>query len=112
MSDRTTRRTGSIPVLLTGALVLLMTACSPTPAAGDTGDEPLRLPVVEPMTAAGERLQVVATTSIIGDVVRQVGGEVIDLTVLMQPGQDPHSYQPGAADLTAVADADLIFMNG
>jgi len=112
MSDRTTRRTGSIPVLLTGALVLLIAACSPTPAAGDTGDEPLRLPVVEPMTAAGERLQVVATTSIIGDVVRQVGGEAIDLTVLMQPGQDPHSYQPGAADLTAVADADLIFMNG
>lgn len=93
-------------------LALLAAACSPASTTSDTGDEPLRLPIVEPMTAAGERLQVVATTSIIGDVVRQVGGEAIDLTVLMQPGQDPHSYQPGAADLTAVADADLIFMNG
>jgi ABC-type Zn uptake system ZnuABC Zn-binding protein ZnuA len=57
-------------------------------------------------------LRVLATTSIIGDVVGRVGGEAIDLTTLMQPGQDPHSFQPGAADLTAAADADLIFVNG
>lgn len=115
MSDKVTRQTErgpAISALLIGMLALLAAACSPASTTSDTGDEPLRLPIVEPMTAAGERLQVVATTSIIGDVVRQVGGEAIDLTVLMQPGQDPHSYQPGAADLTAVADADLIFMNG
>jgi ABC-type Zn uptake system ZnuABC Zn-binding protein ZnuA len=55
---------------------------------------------------------VLATTSIIGDVVGRVGGESIDLAVLMQPGQDPHSYQPGAADLSRAADADIIFVNG
>jgi ABC-type Zn uptake system ZnuABC Zn-binding protein ZnuA len=58
------------------------------------------------------RLRVMATTSIIGDVVGRVGGAAIDLTTLMRPGQDPHSFQPGAADLTAAADADLIFVNG
>ena len=70
------------------------------------------LPDVAARTHEGERLQVLATTSIIGDVVHQVGGDVIDLTVLMRPGQDPHSYQPGAADLAAAADANVIFVNG
>jgi ABC-type Zn uptake system ZnuABC Zn-binding protein ZnuA len=60
----------------------------------------------------GGPLRVVATTSIIGDVVARVGGEAIDLTTLMKPGQDPHSYQPGAADLADAANAHLIFVNG
>ncbi len=74
--------------------------------------EVLELPVVEPVDLQGSKLRVVATTSIIGDVVAQVGGEVIDLTTLMGAGQDPHSYQPGARELTAVADAHVIFVNG
>lgn len=57
-------------------------------------------------------LRVVATTSIIGDVVRQVGGEDIALTVLMGAGQDPHSYEPSAQDFTAVAEAQVVFVNG
>lgn len=79
-------------------------------SAGAT-DERLILPPISAHTS-GEPLRVVATTGLVGDAVRQVGGETIDLTVLMGPGQDPHSYQPGAADLAAVADADLIFVNG
>ncbi len=102
------------PVLLLAMLLLATAACSPTAATAtvENAAGPLQLPAVTAMTAAGQRLQVVATTSIIGDVVGQVGGEAIDLTVLMQAGQDPHSYQPGAADLTAAAGADLIFVNG
>lgn len=57
-------------------------------------------------------LKVVATTSIIGDVAAQVGGEGIDLTTLMAPGQDPHSYEPSTTDLTRVAEADVILING
>jgi zinc/manganese transport system substrate-binding protein len=73
----------------------------------------LSLPELAPVAlAAGEKLRVVATTSIIGDVVAQVGGEAIELTVLMGPGQDPHSYAPSAAQLTAVARAHVIFVNG
>ena len=78
----------------------------------DTTTAVLTLPPVPELTADGEPLQVLATTSIIGDVVRQVGGDAINLVVLMPPGQDPHSFQPGAADLTAAADADVIFVNG
>lgn len=74
--------------------------------------EPLTLPAITPAELNGRKLQVVATTSLIGDVVAQVGGGQIDLTVLMTAGQDPHSYEPTPADLTKVASADLIFVNG
>lgn len=104
-------RAGALAALV--ALMIIMTAaCGSSPAGpgGDTGL--LALPDVAPLVEDGGRLRVLATTSIIGDVVGRVGGDAIDLTVLMRPGQDPHSYQPGAADLTAAADADIIFING
>ncbi len=62
--------------------------------------------------AAGEKLQVIATTSIVADIVRQVGGELIDLTLLLPIGADPHTFQPTPRDLASVADADVIFANG
>jgi ABC-type Zn uptake system ZnuABC Zn-binding protein ZnuA len=94
----------------------LSTACStlaPTQAENtDNLVERLTLPAVEAVSLNGNPLRVVATTSIIGDVVAQVGGETIDLITLMEPGIDPHSYQPGAQDLTVVENAQVIFING
>ena len=78
----------------------------------DAEAEMLMLPEVAAAALDGAPLRVVATTSIIGDVVAQVGGDAIDLTVLMEPGQDPHSYEPAAQDLTAVANAHVVFVNG
>lgn len=72
----------------------------------------LALPALAPINLDGGKLQVVATTSIIGDVAAQVGGDLIELTTLMGPGQDPHSYEPGARELTAVAHAHIILING
>jgi ABC-type Zn uptake system ZnuABC Zn-binding protein ZnuA len=72
----------------------------------------LVLPALAPVELGDDRLRVVATTSIIGDIVGRIGGKAIELTTLMGPGVDPHSYQPSAAELTAVADAHLIFING
>ena len=54
----------------------------------------------------------VATTSIIGDVVANIGGDAVDLTVLIGIGQNPHSFEPTPRDLAAVETADLIFVNG
>jgi ABC-type Zn uptake system ZnuABC Zn-binding protein ZnuA len=49
---------------------------------------------------------------VIGDVVSHIGRDRIDLIVLMQAGQDPHSYEPSAQELAAVALADVTLVNG
>jgi ABC-type Zn uptake system ZnuABC Zn-binding protein ZnuA len=97
--------------------VVVMAGCNAAQTPGDTAVPPttlapLTLPTLDAVELNGRPLKVVASTSIIGDVVAQVGGEAIDLTTLIEPGQDPHSYNPGAQELTAVADADVIFVNG
>ena len=62
------------------------------------------------VTAGG--LKVLATTSIVGDVVSQVGGDAIALSILMPVGTDPHDFQPRPKDATALLDAKIIFSNG
>ncbi len=62
--------------------------------------------------SAGERLRVVATTTLVGDVVGQVGQDDIELAVLLEPGADPHTYQSTPRALAAVADAHLVVING
>lgn len=95
-------------------LVALLAGCGPRAAEVAATDPlaPLPLPTVAAAELDGRPLRVVATTSLIGDVVAQVGGAAVELTTLMAPGQDPHSYQPVAADLAAAADAGVIFVNG
>jgi zinc/manganese transport system substrate-binding protein/manganese/iron transport system substrate-binding protein len=98
-------------VFLSILLISCQTAENPTNSNG-ISLTPLSLPSLSAVSGNNQPLKVVATTSIIGDVVGQVGGDVIALTVLMAPGQDPHSYEPSSGDLTAAADADVIFING
>lgn len=62
--------------------------------------------------AQGERLQVVASHSILGDVVAIIAGDAADVTMTMPRGTDPHSFQPVPGDLVAMANADVIFING
>jgi ABC-type Zn uptake system ZnuABC Zn-binding protein ZnuA len=57
-------------------------------------------------------LKVSATTSILGDVVSRVGGPHIRLTVLIKPGQEPHSFNPAPADLVGLTHSQLLFANG
>lgn len=65
-----------------------------------------------PAPASDGRLQVVATTTLVGDVVKQVGGDAIDLTVLLPVGADPHSFDPSPQDVITISKADVIFING
>jgi ABC-type Zn uptake system ZnuABC Zn-binding protein ZnuA len=62
--------------------------------------------------AAGKTLQVATTTSIIGDVVANVGGDAITLFTLIEPGVDPHSYATTPQALRTLSAVDLIFVNG
>lgn len=61
---------------------------------------------------AQERLQAVATFSILGDLVQNVSLGAIDLTVIVGPNGDPHTFEPNPEQIAALADADLIFENG
>jgi ABC-type Zn uptake system ZnuABC Zn-binding protein ZnuA len=59
-----------------------------------------------------DKLNVVATTTIVGDVVAQVGGGQINLDILLPAGTDPHSFDPTPQDIAKISDAELIFANG
>lgn len=58
------------------------------------------------------RARVVVTTGMIADVVRNVGGERVEVTSLMGTGVDPHLYKPTRTDIAALAGADIVFYNG
>ncbi len=60
----------------------------------------------------GREINVVATTPMIGEFVSNVGGDNINLTVLMPPEADPHTYEPAPQDAGTIADADLVFYTG
>ena len=78
------------------AVVLLLSACT---GSGATPTTSTRIPVV-------------ATTSILADVVGRVGGDQVKITTLVPPGSNEHEYQPSPQDIAAVADAALVFEVG
>jgi zinc/manganese transport system substrate-binding protein len=61
---------------------------------------------------AQEKLPVVASFSILGDFVKEVGGDRVVLTTLVGPNGDAHVYSPTPADAKAMAGAKLIVVNG
>lgn len=73
----------------------------------------IALAVLSPAIAhAAKPLKVVASFSILGDLVREVGGGRVQLVVLVGADQDTHVYQPKPSDLRAVAAADVLVTNG
>jgi zinc/manganese transport system substrate-binding protein len=69
-------------------------------------------PVAAQTPGAAEPLRVVATFSIVGDLVQRVAGGEVAVTTLIGPGVDAHTYDPAPADLVALESADLIVENG
>ena len=65
-----------------------------------------------PAGAAEPVLRAVASFSILGDLVRQVGGERVAVEVLVGPGSDAHVYSPKPAQAKQVGQAQLVFSNG
>jgi zinc/manganese transport system substrate-binding protein len=61
---------------------------------------------------AEDKLPVVATFSILGDMVKTIGGDDIAVTTLVGPDADTHTYEPATADARAIAGAKVVFMNG
>lgn len=63
-------------------------------------------------TSSNGKLQIVATTGMIGDAVAIIAGDKAEVTVLMGPGVDPHLYKATQGDLNALRSGDIIFYNG
>jgi manganese/zinc/iron transport system substrate-binding protein len=76
-------------------LVLILSACTTDGNSNTSG-----------------KLNVVTTTGMIGDIVKNVGGEYVEVISLMGPGVDPHLYKASEGDVTRLQSANLIFYNG
>jgi zinc/manganese transport system substrate-binding protein len=64
------------------------------------------------LPAHAEGLNIVASFSILGDLVKQVGGDKVSVTTLVGPDGDAHVYQPTPKDAKAMKEARLVFVNG
>lgn len=62
--------------------------------------------------AEGAPVRAVATFSILGDLVRQVGGSHVEVATLVGPGSDVHTFSPAPGDARTLARADIVFVNG
>jgi zinc/manganese transport system substrate-binding protein len=100
-------------IVLATVLGLVLAACSgggdgatSSPAPAPAAPAPAPAPTVEKVVT------VVATTSILGDLVATLVGDDGTVRVLMGPGVDPHLYGGSAADAAAMRDADLVVANG
>lgn len=80
-------------------LVLLLAGCV-APAQAQTGD------------LSSRPIRVATTVGMITDIVRQVGGERVQVTGLMGPGVDPHLYKASEGDVLRLGTADVIFYGG
>lgn len=82
-------------ILAVLSIAVLLGACSPAPAQVDDG-----------------RIDAVATTGMIADVVKNIGGDFVRVTTLMGAGVDPHLYRATESDVVRLSEADIIFYNG
>ena len=84
----------------------------PRPARGSRWRCSPRLAAVRSGSGSDGQLDVVATTTQIGDWVREVGGGAVSVDQILQPNTDPHEYEPRPSDVEAAAGAELVFANG
>jgi manganese/zinc/iron transport system substrate-binding protein len=82
-------------VLVVLTLSLLLSACATESDGNSNG-----------------KLNIVTTTGMIADIVKNVGGEYVEVISLMGPGVDPHLYKASEGDIRRLQDANLIFYNG
>jgi ABC-type Zn uptake system ZnuABC Zn-binding protein ZnuA len=88
------------------ALTLAACGSSGTGPDGSTGA------ANAPANGSSAPVKVVATTTQLGDIVRQVGGRAAAVTQILQPNSDPHEYEPRPSDIEASADTKVVFESG
>ncbi len=104
---RTTRVLQVMRGVAVGVGLGLLSSCSaPAPPQSEAS------PIAPPSPVVANAPKVVATTTILCDLVRQIAQNTVDLTCLLKPGVDGHVYQPVPGDRKAIEDAQLILYSG
>lgn len=100
MTNQTADRSALIRFMVTvllGALAVAAAACGGGSAGGEAQDG---------------KLAVTATTGMIADVAKEIGGDNVQVTALMGAGTDPHLYKASQGDVRKLDDADIVLYNG
>src|SRR5918994_4023213 len=63
-------------------------------------------------SASDETVRVVATTTQLGDMARQIGGDRVSVDTILGAKADPHDYEPRPSDAQAIAEADVVLASG
>lgn len=92
-----------LSLLVVLLLMAGLTACSDSAGQNNTSTT---------TQVSNGKIKVLATTTQLGDFVHNIGGERVDVTQILKPGDDPHDYEPTAADSKNAAAAQIIFKNG
>lgn len=98
-----------------GILLLIcavLTACGSASSGQSTAGSAADGTATNNASPAAGSINAIATTSIIADLVKNVGGEHVNVRTLLTPGTDPHTYTPTPSDVQAIADSQIVFENG
>ena len=97
---------GFLAALVMG--ILLLAACGGSASSVGSGQEISE----QPSLSSGGKINVVATNSLLADLVGQVGGNLVQVTALVPPGVDAHAFQLKPSNNLAIGRADLLVSNG
>jgi ABC-type Zn uptake system ZnuABC Zn-binding protein ZnuA/ABC-type Mn2+/Zn2+ transport system permease subunit len=120
ISVKTDAPPGATIAVVAGAVFVLVAAGQALPRSPRAATVTAALSVLTLLAAgcggvaggSSGKLDVVATTTQIGDFAREVGGEAVEVDQILQPNTDPHDYEPRPSDVEGAAHASLVFANG
>ncbi len=110
--DNALRQTwGAATIALT---VSILTACSSSTQTSQTSptDSATGTAATSTPSASNTGIKVVATSTVLCDLTKQIAANTVDLTCLIKPAADPHVYQPAPEDRKAIEDANLVLYSG
>jgi len=106
------RRRALTPTRHRAAAALVGAALLVAGCGSDSGDATVSTGSAAAAQSPIKPIPVVATTTQLGDIVRAVGGDAVDVHQILQPTSDPHDYEPRPSDVTATSGARVVFESG
>ena len=110
--NRLTQLLMTVLIISLGALIACGSEAATNTSSPPTTSAPTATAAATAPSALPGKLKVVTTSNIIADWVRVVGGDRVEVLPLLPANADPHTFQPGARDVSRVADASLVLSVG